>query len=316
MGIPEKIDKYRVLAIAGRGSMGTVYTAYDSFAERDVAIKVCESIGVDERIGSDELNRELFLNEGHITSSLDHPNILRVLDAGEHEGEAYIVMEHVGGGNTLKRYCDARSLLPIERVAKIVFKCARALDYTHRRGVIHCDIKPSNIMLTPEGEVKIGDFGIAKRLAEITRAVNIMGSPRYMSPEQIREEEVCGQTDLYSLGTVLFELLTGRPPFSEARVLSQLINLVLHGKLPAVRDLRPDIPAGLEFIVDRALAKEREGRYQSGAEMASDLAALFPSFENEHASPEVRALPQQQGVELGKPFERHELMGIGRPAFR
>ena len=158
MTTPEQIGKYAITGVAGRGNMAVVYIGHDPFTDRDVAIKLCPVTA-----GSDfKIVRKLFFNEAHTAGSLDHPNILSVQDGGEHEGCPYIVMEYIHGADTLRSYISPRSLLPITRVVEILYQCAKALDYAHRRGVIHRDIKPSNIMLTHDGNVKIGDFGIAQ----------------------------------------------------------------------------------------------------------------------------------------------------------
>lgn len=227
--LPEKFGKYHVLGLAGRGNMGVVYVGYDPFADRDVAIKVSN---VEEKLEDTAARqaRKLFFNEAHMAGLLNHPNILKIFDAGVEDGEPYIVMEYVEQGETLLEYCDPATLLPVPRVAAIIAKCARAIDYAHRQGVIHRDIKPSNIMQTPDGEVKIGDFGIAHRtLADDTHVLGIVGTPRYMSPEQVQEEKITGQTDIYSLGVVMFELLTGRVPFPVAN-LSRLIHQIEIGR--------------------------------------------------------------------------------------
>ena len=277
--LPEKFGKYHVLGIAGRGNMGVVYTAYDPFADRDVAVKICTEINTEDEKRS-RVARKLFFNEAHIAQVLDHPNILKILDAGEEEGEPYIVMEYVEGSMTLQSSCDPSSLLPISKVAAVVCKCAKALDYAHRRGVIHRDVKPTNIMVTLDDDVKIGDFGIAQRVfADTTHVLGLLGSPRYMSPEQIQEENINGQTDIYSLGVVLFELLTGRTPFTSPR-LSRLLHQVVNDPAPSVLDIRPDLPDGLGSIVRCALAKNPRERYRSGVEMASDLAAVFGELEH------------------------------------
>lgn len=261
--------------------MGTVYVGYDPFADRDVAIKVCTLPGRGDENAA-RMARKLFFNEAHTAGALDHPNILKVFDAGEESGKPYIVMEFVEGGQTLERFCAANSLLEPARVADYIARCAAALDYAHRRGVVHRDIKPTNIMLTPSGDVKIGDFGIAQRLsAESTQIMGMMGSPRYMSPEQISDGELTGQTDLYSLGVVMFELLTGRAPFM-ASSLSSLFNQILHAPAPSPQDLRADLMDGLSSIAQCALEKELPYRYQNGAEFAADLGALYT---------EVRAAP-------------------------
>ena len=283
MKVPEKIGKYDVISCVGRGSMGIVYAGYDPFADCQVAIKVC-SIVDENQSQSSRLAKKLFFNEAHTTGSLDHPNILSVLDAGEDAGQPYIVLEFVDGGDTLKRYIDKENLLSIERTVEILFQCAKALDYANRRGVIHRDIKATNILLTADGQVKICDFGIAQFSAsDQTQVMGLLGSPRYMSPEQAREEDVTGQTDIYSLGVVAYELLTGTAPFA-ANGLSKLINQILHEDPTPVGDLRPDVPEQLARIVAKAMAKQLDTRYQSGQEMAADLASVF-SHLDEPASP-------------------------------
>jgi serine/threonine protein kinase len=278
MKIPEKIGKYEVINCVGRGSMGIVYAGHDPFADRKVAIKVCSIVDENQSQAS-RLAKKLFFNEAHTTGALDHPNILSVLDAGEDADQPYIVLEFVDGGDTLKRYIDKENLLSIERIVEILFQCAKALDYANRRGVIHRDIKATNILLTADGRVKICDVGIAQySSSDQTQVMGLLGSPRYMSPEQAREDDVTGQTDLYSLGVVAYELLTGKAPFA-ANGLSKLINQILHEDPTPVRDLRPDVPEQLAQIVSKAMSKEVDARYQSGQEMAVDLASLFSRLE-------------------------------------
>ena len=274
MKVPEKIGKYEVHECVGRGSMGVVYAGHDPFADRKVAIKVCSI--TDENNGqSSRLAKKLFFNEAHTTGSLDHPNILSVLDAGEDNDQPYIVLEFLDGGDTLKGYIDKDNLLSVDRAVEILFQCAKALDYAHRRGVIHRDIKATNIMLTADGRVKICDFGIAQYSAgDQTQVMGLLGSPRYMSPEQAREEEVTSQTDIYSLGVVAYELLTGKAPCA-ATGLSKLVHQILHEEPTPMRDLRPDIPPALEQIVAKAMAKDLDARYKTGQEMAADLAGVF-----------------------------------------
>ncbi len=272
--LPEKFGKYHVVGLAGRGNMGVVYLGYDPFADRDVAIKVST---VKENLEDTAARqaRKLFFNEAHMAGLLDHPNILKILDAGEENGEPYIVMEYVEGSHTLLPYCQPKEMLPVPKVAEIIAICARAIDYAHRQGVIHRDIKPSNIMQTIDGDLKIGDFGIAHRtLADTTHVLGIVGSPRYMSPEQVQEDKVSGQTDLYSLGVVMFELLTGRGPFVGAS-LSSLIHQIVNEPPPSVLELRPELPGALDDILMCALAKDPSQRYRSGIEFASDLAGVF-----------------------------------------
>jgi serine/threonine protein kinase len=284
MKVPEKIGKYEVHKCVGRGSMGVVYAGHDPFADRKVAIKVC-SIQDENESQSSRLAKKLFFNEAHTTGSLDHPNILSVLDAGEDNDQPYIVLEFLDGGDTLKGYIDKDNLLSVDRTVEILFQCAKALDYAHRRGVIHRDIKATNIMLTADGRVKICDFGIAQYSAgDQTQVMGLLGSPRYMSPEQAREEDVTSQTDIYSLGVVAYELLTGKAPCA-ATGLSKLIHQILHEDPTPMRDLRPEISPELEQIVAKALAKDLDTRYKSGQEMAADLAGVFSHLVEPAAAP-------------------------------
>jgi serine/threonine protein kinase len=275
--LPEKIGKYPVIGAAGSGNMGMVYIGYDPFHGRDVAIKVCRlSPEIDEETA--RVARKMFFNEAHMAGVLDHPNITRVLDAGEEHDEPYLVMEYVDGGKTLEFFCKPEQLLPLTTVAKVVFRCAKALDYAHRRGVIHRDIKPSNLMLTDDDNVKIGDFGVAQLpMNESTHVMGIMGSPLYMSPEQLRDEQLSGRTDLYSLGVVMFELLTGQQPFIAANF-AQLMRKIINDAPPSLATLRPDLPESVVDIVNRALTKNPDDRYQSGSDFASDLVSAFPAL--------------------------------------
>ncbi|MFZ0256891.1 MAG: serine/threonine-protein kinase [Gammaproteobacteria bacterium] len=274
---PEKIGKYQILGIAGRGSMGVVYIGHDPFVDRRVAIKICSNNNSDE--GSSRLARRLFFNEAQSAGSLDHPNILKVFDAGEDNKQPYIVMEYVDGGNTLRQYCDEANLLPLETVAHIVQQCAEALDYAHRRHVTHRDIKPANIMLTADGVVKIVDFGVAQRThTDRTQILGTFGSPRYMAPEQATDEAVTGQADLYSLGVVVYELLTGKPPF-DAQGISALMYKILTEDPVPIRSIRSEVPDLLASVVSRALSKDLSIRYQTGSEMAADLAVALRALE-------------------------------------
>lgn len=297
MKVPEKIGKYEVIACIGRGSMGIVYSAHDPYADRKVAIKVC-SITDENGNQTSRLAKKLFFNEAHTTGSLDHPSILSVLDAGEDADQPYLVLEFLDGGDTLKRYIEKDNLLSVERAVEILFQSAKALDYAHRRGVVHRDIKATNIMLTADGRVKICDFGIAQfSSSDETQILGLLGSPRYMSPEQAREEDVTSQTDIYSLGVVAYELLTGKAPFA-ANGLAKLINQILHEDPQAVSDFRPDVPKELEAIVAKAMAKTLDRRYASGQEMANDLASVFSHLDEPDEPPPqedkfttVRSLP-------------------------
>ena len=211
--VPDRIGKYVIINEVGRGSTGTVYLSHDSYYGRDVAIKVY-NMDPDQSDERAKIARKMFLSEAHMVGMLQHPHILPIYDAGEENGRCYIVTEHVHGARTLSAYCRPDNLLRIDDVVEIMFKCAKALHYAHTRGVIHRDIKPSNIMLTQDSDVRIIDFGIALVAdSEISRIEGIAGSPSYMSPEQVQSLELTHHSDLYSLGAVMYELLTGIRPF-------------------------------------------------------------------------------------------------------
>jgi len=283
--LPEKIGKYEILGVAGRGAMGNVYLGHDPFIDRKVAIKVC-ALEDDEGGGSSRIAKKMFFNEAQAAGALDNPNILRIFDAGETKGEPYIVMEYVEGADTLKPYCTPDNLLPLDRVVRLMHQCAKALDYAHRRGVLHRDIKPANIMLNKDGDAKIGDFGVAQRTqTERTQVMGMFGSPRYMSPEQARDDPLNNQSDLYSLGVVMYELVAGRPPF-RAKSLPALVNMITNDEPPALEEVRPDCPEPLAQVVRRAMAKDTSARYTSGGELAADLAAVFEEITHAPEEPD------------------------------
>jgi eukaryotic-like serine/threonine-protein kinase len=278
--VPEKLGKYEVRDEIDRGSMGVVYLGHDPFVNRPVALKVAflDSLNDPE---SGERYRKMFFNEAHTAGLLTHPNVINIYDAGVDEDDCYIVMEYIEGGNTLKPYCASDNLLPVNKVVEIIFKCANALDYAHRQGVVHRDIKPSNILFTPDQDVKIGDFSIAHIYnadSTTTQMGGMMGSPRYMSPEQLREEHVTNQTDIFSLGVVMYELLTGRQPFP-AESFSRLVNTILNDDPPPISDYRSDLPETLNDIVVKALEKDVANRYQMGLDLAADLTKAFETLE-------------------------------------
>ncbi|MEM7253750.1 MAG: protein kinase [Pseudomonadota bacterium] len=275
----QQLGRYQILNVAGRGNTATVYTAYDEVGERNVAVKVYAH---DSKSGaSPAMMRKLFYNEARTAKVLDHPHILKVLDAGEEDDLLFVVMEYVEGGQTLAKFCDASEMLPVATVAKLVRTCATALDHAHCQQIIHRDIKPSNIMLTPEGMLKLADFGIAEGLCmESTQILGLLGSPLYMAPEQIQDEPVSGPTDLYSLGVVMYQLLTGKPPFF-APSLNELFAQICSTPAPYVCELRTDIPSSLADVVSRALDKDPNQRFQSGAAFASHLDEVIGSLDDQ-----------------------------------
>jgi serine/threonine protein kinase len=217
----------------------------------------------------------MFFNEARMVGMLQHPNILPIFDAGEEEGKYYVVMEHVQRARTLEAYCRPDNLLHLEDVVKIVFKSAKALHYAHKRGVIHRDVKPSNIMLTNDNDVRIIDFGIALlKDADISKIEGIAGSPSYMSPEQVQGQELTAASDLYSLGAVMYELLTGFRPF-RASSLAKLLSQIVYSTPPPIHTLRAGVPEELEEIVVVALQKDPARRYGNGGELAGRLTRVY-----------------------------------------
>jgi serine/threonine protein kinase len=260
----------------GRGSTGVVYLSHDPYYRRDVAIKVYNLESHDEDRA--RVTRKMFLSEAHMVGMLQHPNILPIFDAGEEEGHYYIVTEHVHGARTLSAYCKPDNLLPIDDVVEIMYKCAKALHYAHSRGVIHRDIKPSNLMLTQANDVRIIDFGIALVAdSEISRIEGIAGSPSYMSPEQVQSLEITNRSDLYSLGAVMYELLTGFRPFRGGN-LSKLLHQIVYATPQPIHSLRQQIPELLEDTVAKALQKDPAKRYRNGLELAADLTRVHQAL--------------------------------------
>jgi eukaryotic-like serine/threonine-protein kinase len=287
--IPEKLGKYEILRQIGRGSMGIVYEGYDPYEDRRVAVKVALSESLrDKEVG--ERYRKMFFNEAHTAGRLRHPNITQIFDAGVDGENCYIVMELIENAITLRHYCRQDNLLPYKRVVEIIFICAKTLDYAHRKGVIHRDIKPSNILLNSDGDIKITDFSIAHLMTADTintMPTGFVGSPRYMSPEQVQEDSITNQTDLFSLGIVMYELLTGNHPFA-ADGFSRLIHKIINEPAPPLRTYRSDIPEILEKIVYHALQKVAERRYKMGLNLAADLSLAFDHLEQPETEIEIK----------------------------
>ena len=278
---PEKVGKYVIVKEVGRGSTGVVYLSHDPYYRRDVAIKVYNIEAADEERA--RVTRKMFLSEAHMVGMLQHPNILPIFDAGEENGRYYVVTEHVHGARTLAVYCKPDNLLPIDDVVEILYKCAKALHYAHSRGVIHRDIKPSNIMLTQANDVRIIDFGIALVAdSDISRIEGIAGSPSYMSPEQVQSADITNRSDLYSLGAVMYELLTGFRPFRGGN-LSKLLHQIVYATPQPIHVLRPEIPEELENVVARSLQKDPAKRYRNGLEFAADLTRVHQRLREGYA---------------------------------
>ncbi len=275
----ERIGKYKIVRELGEGATSKVYLGHDAFSNRDVAIKVFSG-GAATNSESRTMQHRGFMAEAGLVGKLTHPHIVEIYDAGTEKDLNYVVMEYVKG-STLEAHAEPQNLLPVGKVVEIIFKCVRALDMAMREGIIHRDIKPGNILLTDTGDIKISDFGAAvhARGAETTgtmeqTAEGIIGSPGYMSPEQVRNDTLTHQTDIYSLGVVMYRLLTGRLPFNASNQMG-LAYAILNTDPPPPSSLRPNLPPVLDDIVMVALAKERATRYANWIEFGKDLTAAF-----------------------------------------
>lgn len=271
----ERFGRYEILAELGRGAMGVVYKARDPKINRVVAVKTISLAG---QAPEDEKEyRERFFREAEAAGRLSHPGIVTIFDVGEEpETHApYIVMEYVPG-QTLDKLLLSRDdhKLPAEEALQLALEVAEALDCAHGQGVVHRDIKPANILLTKEGRAKIADFGVAKlNLANATTSGRVFGTPAYMSPEQLNDEEIDGRSDLFSLGVILYTALTGYRPFQGNSMMTVAFKVVNRDPVPATV-LDNELPPGLDYIISRAIAKDRSQRYQRGMEIVLDIQEL------------------------------------------
>ena len=311
----ETIGKYRVVRELGKGATATVYLCDDPDNSRQVAVKVIR-FGKDCAAMSRRM-RKLFQNEGMVSKRLNHPNIVRVYEAIVEEDFAYLAMEYVDGFS-LEEHTRIDKLLPMHRAISIIFKCCMALDSAYRQGIIHRDIKPANIMVAAGDEPKIADFGLAlnmnKDMDRDSTFIMGVGSPAYMSPEQIKGYPLNQKTDLYSLGVLLFQLLTGRLPF-RANNQATLVYRIINTEAPAVTALKPDLPEGLNAILRRALEKDLYNRYRNGAEMAKDLSAVrYQILDEDDTAQDTSRFERLRRLEFFTEFENIEIWEVLRVA--
>jgi serine/threonine protein kinase len=276
--------RYRVERTLGKGGMAAVYLAHDAELERPVAIKVLA-----EHLASDEAFRERFLREARMAAKLSHPNVVHVYDQGDEDGIPFIVMEYVEGttlGDELRR----SGPFPPARVVDLALQICGGLEHAHASGLVHRDIKPGNLLLREDGTVKIADFGIARaaQATKLTQIGSVLGTAAYLAPEQASGEPVTAAADIYSLGCVLFESLTGRTPYV-FETLPELVVKQREEPITPIRELRPDVPAELEAAVMHCLARRPDYRPASAAALAQELAAGSPE-------PPTEALPRPSGV--------------------
>jgi serine/threonine-protein kinase len=263
----KKLGRYEIVLELGHGAMGTVYKAVDPLIERTVAIK---AINLD--LPKDEFQNfeERFYREAKSAGRLNHPNIVTIFDAGEADNTAYIAMEFLEG-QSLREILDSGKSLANDRISEIAAQIADGLAYAQQHGIVHRDIKPANIMITSSGQVKITDFGIAHLPSgSKTQSGTILGSPKYMSPEQIVGETVDGRSDIFSLGVMLYEMVAGKPPF-EGESVSNIMYRILNEMPADIREINKKSPSAFAYIIYKTLAKLPQDRYQSASELAHDL---------------------------------------------
>ncbi|HYD56498.1 MAG TPA: serine/threonine-protein kinase [Burkholderiales bacterium] len=275
--LQEHIGKYPVVREIGSGATSRVYLGRDPFADRDVAIKVF-LFDTQFDAPTQRMMHKAFLAEASLAGKLNHPHIVDIYDAVAEPDHSYVVMEYVPG-TTLEAHSSVTNLLPLPKVVEIIFKCIRALEYAFQHGVIHRDIKPGNILLSQTGETKVGDFGASFQQRQGSESTQItgVGSPAYMSPEQVRMESLNQQTDIYSLGVVMYRLLTGRLPF-QAATQAALTYAILNTEAHPPSTYRPELPALLDQIVLRAMNKDLAARYPSWLEFGKDLSKAFSTL--------------------------------------
>jgi CHASE2 domain-containing sensor protein/tRNA A-37 threonylcarbamoyl transferase component Bud32 len=268
-GPQQKIDRYEILGELGHGAMGIVYKGRDPLIDRPVAIKTIRF----DRLYEDQDIQGLkgrFFKEAQAAGKLTHPNIVTIFDVGEDRGLSYMAMEYLEG-DVLSKFCSPGQLLQVEEVLEIIAQAAEALDLAHKRNIVHRDIKPANIMRTSEGQIKVMDFGIAKLPSStLTQDHSVLGTPAYMSPEQVRGEDLDGRSDLFSLGSILYELLTGVKFFSGENF-SAMAHKLTHENPPPPSRRNPLVPPAVDEILNKVLAKNRNDRYARGKDFSKDL---------------------------------------------
>jgi serine/threonine protein kinase len=307
-----KIGKYDIVRELGKGATSAVYLARDPFANREVAIKLVKpEILRDQQQG--KRFQKLFLTEASLAGKLSHPHIAAIYDAVADEEGSYLVMEYISGG-TLEPYVKPEALLDIRRVIEIAFKCCKALEYAHQHGIIHRDIKPANILLSGHSDIKITDFGAALTISAETTQVSGIGSPAYMSPEQLKEEPLSHATDMFSLGVVMYQLLTGHLPFKGSTGYS-MVHQIINVDPTAPSTHRPELPSVIDAIVKRALGKDPNRRYPTWEDFAQALAEVFNNLQSPEAPvPDAEKFSTLRRLEFFRNFSDVDLWQVLRIA--
>jgi eukaryotic-like serine/threonine-protein kinase len=277
-------DRYELQELAGSGGMSSVYRAYDRLLERPVAIKVLH-----DQYAKNPEYVERFRREAQAIARLSHPNIVTVIDRGEHEGSQYIVFEHVAGEN-LKEAVQRLGPFPVGRALALVHQAARGLAFAHQHGVVHRDVKPHNVLIDAEGTAKVTDFGIARSLQRedaITETGTVLGTSDYLAPEQAAGQRVDACSDQYSLGALLYELLTGAIPYPAPNVVTAAMRH-MNDPVPSVRSVRPEVSPRIDAVVRRAMAKRPEDRYPTTDALIGALEACILEERQEEAADDGR----------------------------
>jgi serine/threonine protein kinase len=280
--IGKTIARYEIQSEIGRGGMATVYLAHDPNFRRNVAIKVV-SVNFQDNL----VFRGRFEREAHLIAKIEHPAIVPVYDFGEQDDQPYLVMRYMPGGSLTGRIKEGA--LTFTYATQIISQIAPALDAVHTQGIVHRDLKPGNILFDGFGNPAISDFGIAHFTAATTDLTGsaVIGTPSYMSPEQVRgDADLDGRSDVYALGVILFEMLTGRGPFHAGTPLSMALKHLTE-PIPSIRSFRPDLPMQVEHILNRAMAKDREMRYSKSSELALELRAILNTFQDNLTPPPI-----------------------------
>ncbi|MDD5058010.1 MAG: serine/threonine-protein kinase [Sideroxydans sp.] len=306
----QNIGNYEIIRELGRGGTSTVYLALNPFNNRQVAIKQFNLDTLRDPALA-RSHRKQLQTEASLVGKLSHPHIVKVFDAVLNGDENYIVMEYMEG-NSLEHYTDASRLLPFHTIAEIIYKCCKALEYAKQQGVIHRDIKPANILMSVQHDIKISDFGAAIVLSQQTSQIIGIGSPAFMSPEQISDQPLTHQTDIYSLGVTLYQLLTGKLPFDAGNHFS-MIYQIMNSPLQAASRLRPEVPPELDAIVLRAMHRDRALRYPTWDAFANDLMSFFSNHVDEQTEIfDVEKFNIARGLQFFQKFSDVELWEVLR----
>ncbi|MFQ6038545.1 MAG: protein kinase [Candidatus Aminicenantales bacterium] len=302
----EAIGKYRVIGVLGKGAMGIVYKALDPDIDRVVAVKTIRFDLVSEETDRDDLMTR-FIREAQAAGRLVHSNIITVYDVGREEDMTYIVMQYVEG-RSLQKWIASGKHFTLEEILHLMLQLCDALEYAHKNGIIHRDIKPANILLDESGKPYIVDFGVARmEMSTITQTGTAIGTPSYMSPEQVRGQKIDSRSDIFSLGVILYELLTGQKPF-KGESITTVIYKIINEEAPPPCQVKKDLPREFEGIIRLALAKDPDNRYRSCAELARDLRKLaqekgmtlsWPALQAEEARTGIFSLRSKRGLRLG-----------------